>query len=621
MRQIKGLMQLRSIGKRFAPALSACALALVAAFVPTAALAEGAGSVASVDGTEYATFDEAVAAAPDGATVTLLGDATTSGMNLDKNLTVDGGSGRHALAFADKGIALWGRSLTFKNLDVTMTGVGSTPYTAEWNWVSVCASSNSTITLDGATLTMDGTGTAGNTHAIYLTGNDKLNVQSGSALTIRNYPQDALEWDGGNGGYNLNVTGGSKYVSDHNRSGITGTFYATVDASTMQVTNSTGNGSNGTYYTIKNGSDVTFDGNGTWGMSAWRVDMTGGSRLKATNNGYSGVWTRVLNVDATCSVDVEGNGGRAGSAAQNAGIFFQGNGTYKSAIEKGADVTIKNNAGSGIYTKQSVCNLTVGSATITNNGTGANNKSGIGAEMGGGVYNVGTMTLDPSVVIYNNHASVAGDDIYNAEKASIGFGSVGSDWILDDCNDAITGWFNDAADARWNAHDAGALHVEKIEPSSLQGTVALKAAHGLGSLTYAYVGDAPEAAKLPAVQPNLVFGTYDVTSQQGIEGWTFDGWYLDEACSTPAGAQVEVTGDVTLYGKWAKNPEPAPKPSDDGGVTPQKPEAKPASKPTPKAEGKVPATGDTTSSAFALLAIAGAVVAVAGTVLTAKGRK
>ena len=29
--------------------------------------------------------------------------------------------------------------------------------------------------------------------------------------------------------------------------------------------------------------------------------------------------------------------------------------------------------------------------------------------MGGGVYNVGTMKLDPSVVIYNNHAANAGD--------------------------------------------------------------------------------------------------------------------------------------------------------------------------------------------------------------------
>lgn len=54
-------------------------------------------------GAEFATFDEAVAAAPDGSTIELLADATTTGLNLRKNLTIDGGSAKHSLAFADKG--------------------------------------------------------------------------------------------------------------------------------------------------------------------------------------------------------------------------------------------------------------------------------------------------------------------------------------------------------------------------------------------------------------------------------------------------------------------------------------------------------------------------------------
>lgn len=60
---------------------------------------------------------------------------------------------------------------------------------------------------------------------------------------IRNYPQDALEWDGGDGGYNVNITD-SKFISDKNRSGFTGTFYATIKHSDVQVINSRGNGSN-----------------------------------------------------------------------------------------------------------------------------------------------------------------------------------------------------------------------------------------------------------------------------------------------------------------------------------------------------------------------------------------
>ena len=41
---------------------------------------------------------------------------------------------------------------------------------------------------------------------------------------LRTYKQDTLEWDGGDGGYNVNIEGGSTYTSDHCRSGFTGTF-------------------------------------------------------------------------------------------------------------------------------------------------------------------------------------------------------------------------------------------------------------------------------------------------------------------------------------------------------------------------------------------------------------
>ena len=466
----------RSMRARVARLLAMFAMALVCALV-LAPSAYADGAVARIDKTEYSTFDEAVAAAKNGETVTLLTDAETAGLNLSKDLTIDGGG--NALKFTDKGIALWGHALVLKNVNASMTGIGSTPYTAEWNWQSVCASKGASLTLDGAALTMDGAGTASKTHAIYFCSNNKLNLKNASTLTIKNYSQDALEWDGGDGGYNVNIEGGSTFVSDHNRSGFTGSFYATVDSSTVKVINSTGNGSNGTYYTIKNNSDVTFENSGNWGISAWRIDMSNGSKLHANSNGYSGIWTRVLNVDKTCSVDVESNGTKGFSAGTNGGIFFQGNGTYDSKIEKGANVTIKNNAGSGIYTKQGACNLTIGSATITNNGTGACNKDNIGADMGGGVYNVGTMKLDPSVVIYNNHAKNAGDDIYGTGVTE--FGNVGNDWVLDDCNHAINGWFDDSQGARWCAHwtDNTPWHVKAVKAGIYETPVALKAAHGV----------------------------------------------------------------------------------------------------------------------------------------------
>lgn len=556
---------------------------------------------------EYATFDEAFAAAADGQTITLLANATTKGLDVRKDVTVDGAG--HSLAFVEKGIGLrGGNDLTLKNLTATMAGVGSTPcLDFGWTWMSVCAQPDCSLTLDNAKLTMDGTG-AGNVHAVYFTGNNKLNLQNGSVLTIKNYKQDALEWDGGDGGYNVNITGGSKFVSDLNRSGFTGTFYATVDASTVEVTNSTGNGSNGTYYTIKNGSDVKFANNGNWGISAWRIDMTGSSKLTATDNGYSGVWTRVLNVDASCSVDVKGNGTKGSATgstgATNAGISFWGNGKIASKIERGANVVISNNAGSGIYTGQKVCNLTIGSATITNNGTGACNVNGTGADMGGGIYNVGTLTLDPSVVLYNNHAAGAGDDLYTSAGHTMTIGAVGTDWILDDCNHAIDSWYDDSADARWCADAASDNHVAPVAPGEQkadEAAVAIKAAHGL-ILDYAYVGEAPSEAQLPAPMTGLA-NTAGVNArvQQPVDGWTFDGWYVDEACTTKWVDGTVLDASMTLYGKWTKDPEPVPAPE------PQEP-TKPSSTTTTtvtKTTKKVPATGDVTSQAFAVLAVAG----------------
>ena len=473
----------RSMRTRAARLLAMFAMALVCALVLVPS-AYADGPVARIDetGSEYNTFDEAVDAAENGQTVTLLDNAETAGLNLSKDLTIDGDD-KFALKFTDKGIALWGKALTFKNVNVTMNGIGSTPYTGEWNWGSVIASAGSSLTLNKASLTMNGDN-AGDKAAIFFdnskgSGAASLNLEDESKLVIENYRGsrgNAISWNGGDG-YNVNITK-STFISDCNRSGFVGTFYATIDSSTVKVLNSKGNGSNGTYYTIKNNSNVTFDNSGAWGISAYRIDMSNGSKLYANNNGYSGIWTRVLNVDKSCSVDVEGNGTKGFSTGTNGGIVFQGN-RIKSAIEKGANVTIIKNAGSGIYTKQGVCNLTIGSATITNNGTGACNKEGIGADMGGGIYNVGTMKLDPSVVIYNNHAKKAGDDIYGTGVTD--FGNVGNDWVLDDCNHAINGWFDDSQGARWCAHwtDNTPWHVKAVKADTYGTPVALKAAHGV----------------------------------------------------------------------------------------------------------------------------------------------
>lgn len=103
----------------------------LAATAMTAGMSVSAFAQVHIGETTYRTFDEAVTAAADGAVIVLDTDETTSGLNLSKNLTVDGGTDKKNLTFTDKGIALWGKKLTFKNCALELKGIGSTPYTAE----------------------------------------------------------------------------------------------------------------------------------------------------------------------------------------------------------------------------------------------------------------------------------------------------------------------------------------------------------------------------------------------------------------------------------------------------------------------------------------------------------
>lgn len=477
----------RSIRARAARLVAMFAMALICALVLVpSAYADGA--VARIGETEYNTFDEAVAAAKNGETVTLLADAETAGLNLSKDLTIDGGG--NALKFTDKGIALWGHALVLKNVNASMTGIGSTPYTAEWNWMAVGASKGASLTLDGATLSMDGTG-AGNVHAIYFCSNNKLNLKNGSNLTIKNYKQDALEWDGGDGGYNVNIETGSTYTSDHCRSGFTGTFVVTVDKSKVNVVNSTGNGSNGSHFNIKNGSTVDFSGNGGHGLSAGDLTIDR-STVTANDNAYNGIIFTGKGEFKSANVQISGT---KGALYWNAGMrLLKANASLD--VDAASTVSITGNKVTGLYLDGGSYATFAGGAKLTITGNDASQENCStkkdAAQMGGGVMvrSNASLSLPASAKIDNNHAALAGDDLCAEQGATISFGkTVEGDTLtaFNGCGDAITGWFDDSEDARWCAHwtDNTPWHVKAVEadsyktPITLETTIALKAAHGV----------------------------------------------------------------------------------------------------------------------------------------------
>lgn len=455
------------------------------------------GDVARIEstGVEYKTLDEAIADAADGDTITLLGDADTAGMSLYKSLTIQADetlASKPVITFTQYGIAMnYGQNndieLAFKGVDVVMTGIGSTPAKGEWNWMSICASGNADITLDNANMTLDGTGASGSPHAMYFTGNNVLNVLNGSNLTIKNYANDALEWNGGDGGYNVNIID-STFVSDHNRSGFTGTFYATITNSDVDVINSTGNGSNGSHFIITN-STVDFNDNGSHGLSAGELSIDN-SIVNANNNHGMGITVNNnFTVKNGSEVTVTGNADNTSYGYAAVRLYND----YEFSVDATSMLHINDNNNTGLYVRQGNLNVAEGADfQIMRNKVTHTLLDGYG----GGLY-VGygdnydpVVTLPDDAVIYNNHSLNGGDDIYvseGVEGPQLTFGPTGSDWALDgdpDCTDAIDGWYIDAEGARWEAHASDpADNIVELYPvggtTTVEGPVALKAAHGI----------------------------------------------------------------------------------------------------------------------------------------------
>ena len=164
------------------------------------------------------------------------------------------------------------------------------------------------------------------------------------------------------------------------------------------------------------------------------------------------------------------------------GIFNYDN--AKLTVKSDANLKVEENTGSGILNGRNAT-LDLNAGSIQRN----NARYGIPASgyvaLGGGIQNWGTATLSDDVALYNNHATSAGDDIYNADGATITFGDTGKGWTLDggpDCYDDIDGWYDDSKNARWNAHVEDEadpdLHTVLVDSGTFNSVLALKAAHG-----------------------------------------------------------------------------------------------------------------------------------------------
>ena len=298
--------------------------------------------------------------------------------------------------------------------------------------------------------------------------------------------------------------------------GTRGSFVDELDMDSSSVLNANNNngiaglliGDGGV---IRSGAKLNCNNNAYIGLYVftdgnWLGDVVikHGATVTACGNVYSGVHNSYkLKIEGTVIADSNkafGITNDAGdeliitstadvSARQNLafGIFNYDN--AKLTVKSGADLKVEENTGSGILNgRNATLNLNAGSIQRNNARYGVRDAGYVA--QGGGIQNWGTAILSDDVELYNNHATSAGDDIYNANGATITFGPTGRGWELDgypDCYDFITGWYDDSETTRWNAHEGGEadLHMDLVAPvASYTGPLSLKAAHGsTGSLT------------------------------------------------------------------------------------------------------------------------------------------
>ena len=341
------------------------------------------------------------------------------------------------------------------------------------------------LTMESSTLTATGNTGAWYGYAVFV---DGLDVDSGSTLDIRNNGGSGL----GVGGIGV-IQGGSQVICDGNGTndpgyGSGGLYvYAgggdlTIESgANVSVCQNKGLAAivNSCKLHIQNDANVSVDNNAKLGIyNSYDSDLTieSGANVTANHNGAHGIYNQETGNLKQGAFLIESGANVTANYNTVSGIFN----CNLFTVEKGANLQVEYNSNCGIQNDEhATLNLLAGSVRYNHAGN-----------QGGGLCNKGTAILSDDVELYNNHARLSGDDIYNADGATITFGPTGKGWALDgepDCYDFITGWYDDSETTRWNAHgdDESARHTVLFQPGTeLTDPLSLKAAHGsTGSLT------------------------------------------------------------------------------------------------------------------------------------------
>ena len=519
---------------------------------------------AKIGDTKYETLDAAINAAQDGDTIEIGENCTLTVGTIKKAVVINGNS--NTITIPEQGTENHAlninASLTFNKANVVFTN--DIDNVNQW---SVTMNSDGVLTLDeGSTCTIE-------THGIYASPNAVINVYGGSKLTIRNTTYTAMMAEN----YALlNIENDSHLLIENSAINGMTRFITTVTGSTLRVLNCANQGLVRCPLTLDD-STAEISGN-DYGISGYNktdvLTMKNGSSLTMEDNNSAGIFLYGGNIDVQdgTTLTITGTGKDLDNTDDRSvgalAVYYYYN-TYAANVTfaDGASVNLVDNAVSAINNDGT---LYIGKGTtITNNGSKA--------LYGGGIQNRGDITIAPDAKVYNNRASVAGDDIYNTTgdgmdrdkntvtyTGSLTLSPVGENWVLDDCGDPIVGWYHDGKEKltdntykRWNGDatdDSYYADEYTVDKKAVSDALALKAAHGkFCNVTYEVTGDIPsDAGAAPASAKVKIGGSYTVAPAQTTSQsrYTFSGWRIDGTGDIVTSLE-NLRQDVKLVGVWS----------------------------------------------------------------------
>ena len=522
--------------------------------------------VAKIGTKTYETLDEAIEAVQGDEVIEVGADCTLTVGTIEKAVVINGNG--HTISVPEQNnenhALNINASLTFNNANVIVTN-----HNESLEGQSIILNHNGVWTLD------EGSSCVVNDRCIYAYPNAVINVRGASKLMVQNTTYTAMMAEAF---ATLNIEDSSEVVIDNadhqgkkpEANGITN-FKINVTNATLNVRNCENQGLvNCELMLDKSQSEIRNNDMGITGWSGTDVlTMKNGSTLMIKDNAHSGIYMSGGKVDVQdgTTLTITGTGNSVDEDIVEG--YYVGALAIRTADPANANVRFADNAtvnlvDNAVSAIRNCGMIEIGADTvITNNGSKT--------QYGGGIRNYGEITVSAGAQLYNNHALMAGDDIYNGTyKSSIGkitFAPVGDGWILDDCKEEhpIVGWYHDGKEKltdnaykRWNGDGEGdAYYADEytVSEEAVSDALALKAAHGqLCSVTYEVTGDIPsDAGAVPAAAKVKKGGSYTVAPVQTTSQsrYTFSGWRINGVGDVVTEIK-DIQQDVKLIGVWTR---------------------------------------------------------------------